>query len=82
MFAGIIPPLTSGYLHHRIDSAQRATLGSFESLGENAVLVLAGLGFGYASSRLDLFGGYGFIAVLCGVGLVYFWLASKRVIVE
>lgn len=80
LFAGIIEPLADGYLHRRIDSSMRATMGSFQSLGENAVLMLTGLGFGYFSSRFDVFGGYGFIALLCSVFFVYFALASKKVI--
>lgn len=80
LFAGIIEPLADGYLHRRIDSSMRATMGSFQSLGENAVLVLTGLGFGYFSSKFDVFGGHGFIALLCSVFFVYFALTSKKVV--
>ncbi|MBW7477312.1 MFS transporter [Paenibacillus oenotherae] len=78
--AGVIEPLAAGYLNHRIDSSMRATMGSFQSLGENAVLVLAGLGFGYFSSRFDVFGGFGFVAILCSAFFVYFAFASRRVV--
>lgn len=77
LFAGIIEPLAVGYLQHRIDSSMRATMGSFQSLGENAVLILTGLGFGYFSSQLDIFGGFGFIATVCGIFFIYFTFASK-----
>lgn len=77
--AGIIEPLAAGYLHHRIDSSMRATMGSFQSLGENFLLTFTGLGFGYYSSRFDIFGGFGFIAALCGMYFVYFLLASKKI---
>jgi MFS family permease len=80
LFSGMIEPLTTGYLHHRIDSSMRATIDSFQSLGENAVLMLTGLGFGFFSSRLDIFGGYGFIACVCGVFFIYFALASKKIV--
>ena len=75
LLAGVIEPLAAGYLHHRIDSPMRATIDSFQSLGANAVLILAGLGFGYFSAQFDIFGGFGFIAAICGVsavGLYYY----------
>jgi ABC-type dipeptide/oligopeptide/nickel transport system permease subunit len=77
--SGIIEPITTGYLHHRIDSSMRATIDSFQSLGLNLVLIIAGLGFGYFSNEYDVFGGYGFIAVLCGVFLVYYFIVQKRI---
>ncbi|MCZ8518483.1 MULTISPECIES: MFS transporter [Paenibacillus] len=80
LFSGVIEPLTTGYLHHRIqDSSMRATIDSFQSLGLNAVHMLAGLGFGYFASRYDVFRGYGFIAMLCAVFLVWFISASCRI---
>jgi len=75
--SGVIEPLVSGYLHHRADSAMRATIGSFQSLGEHAAVSLIGLGFGYLSASFDIFGGYGFIGVVCGVYLVYLAFASR-----
>jgi hypothetical protein len=80
LFSCIIEPIATGYLHHRIDSSMRATIDSFQSLGENAVLIITGLGFGFFSSRFDIFGGYGFIALICGVFFVYFSIASKKVV--
>lgn len=80
LFAGIMEPLASGYLHHRIDSGKRATMDSFQSLGEKLVTILAGLGFGYLSVRYDVFGGYGFMAVMCGVFLSGFIAASRKII--
>ena len=76
--SGIIDPIISGYLHHRIDSSMRATIDSFQSLGLRAVLILVGLGFGYFSSRFDIFGGYGFIALVCFAFLIYFLASIKR----
>ena len=76
--SGVIEPITTGYLHHRIDSSMRATIDSFQSLGFNVVLIIAGLGFGYFSSEYDVFGGFGFIAVMCVVFFGYFLIASKE----
>lgn len=80
LFSGIIEPIVTGYLHHRIDSSMRATMDSFQSLGLNAVLILTGLGFGFFSSNFDIFGGYGFIAIICAVFFVYFSFASQKVV--
>jgi MFS family permease len=77
--SGLIEPITTGYLHHRIDSSFRATMDSFQSLGLNAVLIVTGLGFGYFSSQLDVFGGFGFIAFICAVFFVYFIKHSTKV---
>jgi MFS family permease len=79
LFAGMIEPLAAGYLHHRMDSSMRATIGSFQSLGENAALSVTGVGFGYFSAKMDIFGGFGFVAVVCWVFLIYFSFASKKV---
>jgi MFS family permease len=76
--SGIMEPITTGYLHHRIQSSMRATIDSFQSLGVNAILILSGLGFGYFSSTYDVFGGYGFIACICIVFFGYFLIASKE----
>lgn len=76
LFSGVMEPVVSGYLHHRTGSATRATIDSFQSLGANLVSMLAGLGFGLFSARYDVFGGYGFIALLCGIFLV--WLIAAR----
>ncbi|MFD1775373.1 MFS transporter [Paenibacillus rhizophilus] len=75
---GVIEPLAAGYLHHRIDSSMRATMDSFQSLGLNAALIAIGLGFGYFSSRWDVFGGYGFVGLLCLAFCVYFAFASSK----
>jgi MFS family permease len=80
LLSGIIEPITTGYLHHRINSSMRATIDSFQSLGLNVVLIITGLGFGYFSSKFDVFGGYGFIACICAAFFVYFLIASKETI--
>lgn len=78
LLSGIMEPITAGYLHHRIDSSMRATIDSFQSLGLNAALIILGLGFGYFSSKYDIFGGFGFLAILCAVFFVYFFIVSKK----
>lgn len=78
--SGLIDPLAAGYLHHRIDSSMRATIDSFQSLGLRAVVIIIGLGFGFFSSRWDIFGGYGFIACICILFLIYFLRSSRSVI--
>jgi len=80
LFAGAVEPLATGYLHRRADSAMRATMGSFQSLIENAALVAVGIGFGYASSSTDIFGGFGFLAAVCGAWFVAFFAASRGVV--
>ncbi|MDF2716783.1 MAG: transporter [Paenibacillus sp.] len=79
LLSGIMGPLATGYLHRRIDSGMRATIDSFQSLGENLVHIVAGLGFGYFSTRYDVFGGYGFIAFLCYAFLVGYVGASRKI---
>jgi MFS family permease len=79
LFSGVMEPIASGYLHHRTNSSMRATIDSFQSLGENLVHTLAGLGFGYFASKYDVFGGYGFIALLCYAFLVWFIGASRKI---
>lgn len=82
LVSGIVEPIAAGYLHHRIDSSMRATIDSFASLGQNAVLIAIGLGFGYCSDRYDIFGGFGFIAAACCLFLAYFAFASKAIVQE
>ncbi|KRF11189.1 MFS transporter [Paenibacillus sp. Soil787] len=79
LFSGVMEPIASGYLHHRTTSSMRATIDSFQSLGENLVHTLAGLGFGYFASKYDVFGGYGFIALICYAFLVWFIGASRKI---
>ena len=78
--SGVMEPIIIGYLHHRItDSSMRATIDSFQSLGENVVLSITGIGFGFFSTRFDIFGGYGFIAFICCVFFVYFSIVFKKI---
>jgi len=76
--AGVVDPLASGYLHHRIDGPMRATIDSFRSLADNAFAMVAGLGFGWGTARWDVFGGYGVLAVVCAAFLLYFVPASRH----
>ncbi|HZG57794.1 MFS transporter [Paenibacillus sp.] len=76
--SGAVDPIAAGYLHHRIDGPMRATIDSFRSLAGNGVALAAGLGFGWASSKADVFGGYAFLAALCAAFLLYFLPAAKK----
>jgi len=70
--SGVLEPIVTGYLHHRIDSNMRATIDSFQSLGLRVITIIVGLGFGFFSSKFDIFGGYGYIALICGAFLICF----------
>jgi hypothetical protein len=77
--SGVMEPIASGYLHHRIDSSMRATIDSFQSLGLRSIIIIIGSGFGFFSSRYDIFGGYGFVSFIC-VFFIYFLISSKNII--
>ena len=80
MLSGVIEPLAAGYLHHRIDNSHvRATIGSFQSLGENAVLTLLGAGFGYFSVSQDIFGGFGFLGVVSCLLFLYLIRVLRKI---
>ncbi|MFS0725327.1 MFS transporter [Paenibacillus sp. 1P07SE] len=80
--SGFLEPLISGYMQHRADPAMRATLGSFHSLGEHAAVMLSGLGFGYWAGRADVFGGFGFVAVMCAAYLAVYLVLARRYLRE
>ncbi|MCU6710245.1 hypothetical protein M6D81_16215 [Paenibacillus sp. J5C_2022] len=76
----MVEPLATGYLHHRIgSSSMRATIDSFQSLAMNAVMVATGLGFGYFSSLLAIFGGFCFLGVVCAIYAGWYLLVSRRI---
>lgn len=76
--AGITEPVVAGYVQHRAPSGMRATIGSFQSFGENAAMVLVGLGFGYFSMKHDIYGGFGTLAALCAAFLAWFYAYGRR----
>ena len=78
--SGIIEPIASGYLHNRVESQMRATIDSFRSLGLRVSVIIAALGFGYFSSKFDIFGGYGFISFICFIYFSYFLFTSKNIV--
>ncbi|MFB1081675.1 MFS transporter [Jeotgalibacillus sp. JSM ZJ347] len=61
--AGMTEPLIMGALHEKADSRIRVTLESFQSLVFNAVLISAGMGFGYIATSFTLASGFLFLAV-------------------
>jgi len=80
LMSGLVDPLVSGYLHHRADSAMRATLDSFRSLALRAAVTMVGLGFGYFSDRFEIFGGFAFLAAVCVLFLAYLIPALKKIV--
>jgi len=76
---GIIDPLVSGYLHHRIPSDIRATMDSVQSLGNRVIIIIVGLSFGYFATNNSIFVGFGSLAVVCCVYMLVFVLASKKI---
>ncbi|ALC92152.1 MFS transporter [Bacillus sp. FJAT-18017] len=70
--SGMVNPIVTGFLHHRIDTDMRATIDSFQSLSLNAFQIITGIGFGFFAGHFDIFGGYGFIAILCAISLSIF----------
>ncbi|MCH5586660.1 MFS transporter [Shimazuella sp. AN120528] len=78
LVSGMVVPLVSGYLHHRIDANMRATIDSFQSLGTNIAVMGIGLGFGHFTSASNIFGGFGFIACFCFLFLFVFSFATLK----
>lgn len=76
--SGITEPLVTGYLHHRTKSEIRATIDSFYSLAYRALSVVVGLTFGYISTHISIFFGYGALGVLCFIYVVLFCFMSKK----
>ncbi|AJD92835.1 hypothetical protein JMA_35180 [Jeotgalibacillus malaysiensis] len=68
--AGMTEPLILGALHEKADNRIRATLESFQSLVFNAVLIIAGTGFGYIATQFTLAKGFMFLAVFSVVPLL------------
>lgn len=68
--AGMTEPLILGALHEKADNGIRATLESFQSLVFNAVLIVAGTGFGYIATQFTLATGFMFLALFSVVPLV------------
>lgn len=59
--------LSAGYLHHRADSAARATIESIGSLLQRVFAIGLGVVFAFVAGRVSLFDGYGALAALCVV---------------
>lgn len=69
---GLVEPLFTGYLHHQIDSDSRATIESFTSLISTPISITIGLGFGWITTRFNIFGGIRFLGLLAlGYALYY-----------
>lgn len=79
--SGITEPLVTGYLHHRTKSEIRATIDSFYSLAYRFLSVIVGLTFGYISTHISIFVGYGALGALCFIYVVLFYFMSKKFII-
>ena len=79
IFEGLVEPLSSGYLHHRVSSSTRATIDSFQSLIQRVLSILIGLGFGWVAVKISFFAGYGFILVFCAIYLILFVVVTKKI---
>jgi len=72
---------SSGYLHHRIDSAARATVDSAASLIKRGLSAVVGLLFGFLAGRLPIISGFLALGVICLSAASAFtlsWLGNKK----
>jgi predicted MFS family arabinose efflux permease len=80
--SGVVVPIVTGYMHHQIRADMRATIDSFQSLGQYVAIMVIGLGFSYFTKDNDIFGGFGFIGGICMLYFIYFcfisWKNSKE----
>lgn len=74
--AGLMEPLTVGYLHHRVPSSIRATAESYQSLVSRVVSAVVGIVFGFIATRLGIFAGYKLLAGILAIALV--WYVTAR----
>lgn len=76
--AGVIEPLVSGYLHHRVPSEFRATAESYQSLAGRVITAAVGLVFGFVSTRHGISLGFALLAaMLAGLLLIYYPVARR-----
>ena len=79
--AAFIEPIAAGYLHHRADSAARATIESAEAMIKRVFTIGVGLAFGYLSTRSSIFAGFwmlGLVAVFASMVFGLIKIAPKR----
>ena len=76
--SGLVDPIVSGYLHHRVGSDIRATVDSFQSLGKRAIVLIVGLGFGYVASIFSVAVGFMFLGIVCLLFLGIFIRAGRQ----
>lgn len=78
LIQGALEPVVLGYLHHRTDSAHRATVESFYNLALRLLSILVGLAFGVVTTRTTIFGGYTFLALVALLYTCYFLPTQRR----
>lgn len=74
---GVVDPVVTGYLHHNASSRIRATVDSFQSLGERTIVFVVGLGFGYVASVNSVAIGFMFLGAVCLAFFVLIKIISK-----
>jgi len=79
---GLIDPLISGYLHHRIASETRATVESFQSLASRIVIIVVGLIFGKFSTKYSIFIGFRFLGFFALAYSIYYLLFQFKYLKE
>lgn len=76
LMSGALDPLILGYLHHHTQSAVRATVESFSSLGLRVVSAGVGWLFGWIIAAHSLFAGFLLLSVIC-LGYLIFCAAAR-----
>lgn len=59
----LMEPVRDGYIHHRADPNGRATIESALSMASRGISIVLGLIFGYLSSHVSIFVGYGCLGI-------------------
>lgn len=78
----IISPLTSGYIHNRIEDKYRATISSMEKFVLQGLTIIVGLIFGYASNLFGIFAGFKAMSLILAIYGTYFILSWKEEVQE
>ena len=79
---GITEPLSFGYLHHRTDSAHRATVESFCSLVLRLATIFVGLLFGYIATKFSIFSGFRALGFILLIYSLYYFINQHKYVEE
>jgi len=75
--AALTEPLIMGYLHHRADSFNRATIESSLSAVNRLATIAVGLVFGWVSTGWTIFAGFRLLGAFTGSYLLYYFLSMS-----